>query len=45
MSAADNDFPIPQRHDVPTRFLNAETTAAMFHFLPAMGAARCGTNV
>lgn len=36
LAAADNDFPIPQRYDVPTRFLNAETTAAMFHFPPDM---------
>lgn len=36
LAAAENDFPVPKGYDVPTRFLNAETTAAMFHFPPDM---------
>ncbi|PSJ80130.1 polyamine aminopropyltransferase [Neisseria iguanae] len=36
LAAAENNFTISQSYDVPTRFLNAETTAAMFHFPPDM---------
>lgn len=36
LAARENHFPLPQRFDVPTRFLNAQTAAEMFRFPPDM---------
>lgn len=36
LAARENHFPLPQHFDVPTRFLNAQTAAEMFHFPPDM---------
>lgn len=44
LAARENRFPIPQAYSVPTRFLNAETTAAMFHFPPDMARRKVEPN-
>ena len=44
LAGFDQNFPIPQKFDVPTRYLNAQTVAEMFRFPPDMARRKVEAN-
>ena len=44
LAGFDQNFPIPQKFDVPTRYLNAQTAAEMFRFPPDMARRKVEAN-
>ena len=44
LAGFDPNFPIPQKFDVPTRYLNAQTAAEMFRFPPDMARRKVEAN-
>ena len=44
LAGFDKQFPVPQKFDVPTRYLNAQTTAEMFRFPPDMARRKVEPN-
>ena len=44
LAGFDKQFPVPQKFDVPTRYLNAQTAAEMFRFPPDMARRKVEPN-
>ena len=44
LAGFDKQFPVPQKFDVPTRYLNAQTAAEMFRFPPDMARRKIEPN-
>ena len=44
LAGFDKQFPVPQKFDVPTRYLNAQTAAEMFRFPPDMARRKVKPN-